>query len=50
RSSDFKNRSHPHRLPDATDITKEVYKVSKALLAEVWKGRLPFRLIGISLT
>lgn len=50
RSRDFKNRSHQRRLPDATDITKEVYEVSKALLAEVWKGRFPFRLIGISLT
>lgn len=49
RSSDFKNRSHQRRLADATDITKEVYEISKALLAELWKGRFPLRLIGISL-
>lgn len=50
RNSDFKNRSHQRRLPEATDVTKEVYEVSKALLAEVWKSRFPLRLIGISLT
>ena len=50
RSRDFKNRSHQRTLEEATDVTKEVYEVSKALLAELWKSRVPLRLIGISLT
>lgn len=50
RSYDFKNRSHQRTLSESTDVTKEVYEVSKNLLAELWKSKTPLRLIGLSLT
>lgn len=50
RTSDFKNHSHQKKLSEATDITAEVYELSKQLLAELWKKRVPLRLLGISLT
>lgn len=50
RTNDFRNRSHQKKIDEATDITKEVYAISKELLAEMWKSRVPLRLIGISLT
>lgn len=49
RTRDFQNRSHQRKLEEATDVTGEVYAVSKELLAELWKSRVPLRLIGISL-
>ena len=50
RSSNFQNRSHQRKLEEPTDITQEVYQIAKDLLAEMWKGRTPLRLLGISLT
>ena len=49
RTHDFKNRSHQRKLEDATDVTNEVYAVSKSLLLELWKDRSPLRLLGITL-
>ncbi len=50
RSNDFKTRSHQRKLPEPTDISKEVYGLSKQLFAELWDGHTPLRLLGISLT
>lgn len=50
RGNDFKDHSHQRKLTNATDITKEVYEETKRLLAELWKRKIPLRLIGISLT
>lgn len=50
RSNDFKNRSHQRKLAEPTDITAEIYTVSRQLFAELWDGRTPLRLLGISLT
>ena len=50
RGNDFKNHSHQHTLSEATDITSEVYDVSKRLFAELWDRKTPLRLLGISLT
>ena len=50
RSNDFKTRSHQRNLPNATDISKEVYQISKMLFEELWDGYTPLRLLGISLT
>ena len=50
RSNDFKTRSHQRKLTDATDISGEVYDLSKQLFAELWDGRTPLRLIGVALT
>lgn len=50
RDTHFKNHTHQKKLPAATDTTNEVYHISKDLLSELWKKRVPLRLIGISLT
>ena len=50
RSNDFKTRSHQRKLMDPTDISNEVYLLSKQLFAELWDGRTPLRLIGVALT
>lgn len=50
RSNDFKTRSHQRSLDNATDISKEVYQISKQLFAELWDGHTPLRLLGIAMT
>jgi len=50
RSNDFKTRSHQLTLPEPTDISKEVYQLSKELFAQLWDGYTPLRLLGVSLT
>lgn len=50
RGNDFKNHSHQHTLDEATDITSEIYSISKKLFSELWDRRTPLRLLGISLT
>ncbi|MBR6522229.1 MAG: DNA polymerase IV [Oscillospiraceae bacterium] len=50
RSNDFKTRSHQKKLDEATDITKEIYDVVKQLFAELWDGKTPLRLLGVSVT
>ena len=49
RTLDFRNRSHQTKLPNATDITDEIYRCAKQLFRESWKGE-PLRLIGVSVT
>ena len=49
RTSGFKNRSHQTTL-DATDITNEIFDVSKRLFDELWDKKTPLRLLGIALT
>jgi len=50
RSNDFKNRSHQRSLMEPTDISKEVYEISRELFDELWDGKTPLRLLGIALT
>ena len=50
RGNDFRNKSHQRQLPAPTDVTAEIYEVSKVLFAELWDKRMPLRLLGISLT
>ena len=50
RGNDFKNKSHQRQLFAPTDVTTEVYEISKALFQELWDGHTPLRLLGISLT
>ncbi len=50
RTLDFKTRSHQRSLDSATDITREVYQISRQLFDELWDGVSPLRLMGISLT
>ena len=50
RSNDFKDRSHQRSLEQATDITAEIYREASGLFDELWDGRTPLRLLGISLS
>lgn len=50
RSTDFRDHSHQRTLSNPTDISKEVYQISKELFCELWDGQTPLRLLGISLT
>ena len=50
RSNDFRTRSHQRKLPEPTDISREVYETGKQLFRELWDGQTPLRLLGLSLT
>ena len=50
RDNSFKTRSHQRSLMNPTDISKEVYEISKELFDELWDGVTPLRLLGIALT
>lgn len=50
RDNSFKTRSHQRSLMNPTDISKEVYQISKDLFDELWDGCTPLRLLGIALT
>ena len=50
RDSTFKTRSHQRSLAEPTDISNEVYAISKALFDELWDGVTPLRLLGIAMT
>ncbi len=50
RGNDFRDRSHQMTLPDPTDATGEIYDIAKRLFAELWDGRTPLRLLGVTLT
>ena len=50
RDNSFKTRSHQRSLTNPTDISKEVYQISKELFDELWNGVTPLRLLGIAMT
>lgn len=50
RTLDFKNRSHQRKLSEPTDITQEIYALTKTLLTELWDGHTPLRLLGVALS
>lgn len=50
RSKTFDDKSHQKKLSVPTDVTKEIFEISKVLLNEMWAKRYPLRLLGISLT
>ncbi len=50
RFNDFKNKSHQRKLSEPTDVTDEIFNVSKSLFSELWNGIKPIRLIGVSLS
>lgn len=50
RDLSFRNRSHQKKLPEPTDITGEIFRLSMELFAQLWDGKTPLRLLGISLT
>lgn len=50
RGNDFRDKSHQKHLDTPTDVTSEVYEVTKKLFSELWDRRTPLRLLGVSLT
>lgn len=44
----FKRKSHQKKLVNATNVTSEIYNISKEILDEMWNDE-PIRLIGIRL-
>lgn len=50
RTSEFVNRSHGRSLQASTDITHEIYRHSMCLLHELWNGKTPLRLLGVTLS
>lgn len=42
----LKKMSHQRVLPEATDVTNEIYRTACSLFDELWDGR-PIRLLGI---
>ena len=50
RTNTFQTRSHQQKLYEPTDITSEIYALSRRLFAELWEAPTPLRLLGISLT
>ena len=50
RSTDFQTRSHQRSLPEPTDLTREIHALCKALFSELWDGRMPLRLLGVTLS
>jgi len=49
RGNDFRNKSHQRKLPEPTDVTAEIFALSKTLFAELWDGHTPLRLLGVTL-
>lgn len=49
RGLDFRTRSHQRKLTVPTDITDDIYTLSCRLLAELWDGETPLRLLGVGL-
>lgn len=50
RTNAFRTKSHQRSLMNPTDISREVYEISRELFDELWDGVTPLRLLGISLT
>lgn len=49
RGNDFRNKSHQRKFPEPTDVTAEIFALSKTLFAELWDGYTPLRLLGVTL-
>lgn len=49
RGNDFRNRSHQRKLSEPTDVTAEVFTLSRDLFAELWDGHTQLRLLGVTL-
>ena len=50
RDNTFKTQSHQQRLMNPTDVSREVYEISKSLFDALWDGVTPLRLLGIAMT
>ena len=50
RTSDFKDHSRQRQLDVSTDSTDIIYRTALALFEELWNGRTPVRLIGVTVS
>ena len=50
RDNHFNNKSHQKQFAVPTDITYNIYNTVKELFDEVWNGKTPLRLLGVTLT
>lgn len=50
RGNDFRDKSHQKKLSESTDITSEIFEITKKLFSELWDRRTPLRLLGVALT
>lgn len=50
RDNNFNNKSHQKQFDRATDITFDIYDSVKELFDEVWNGKTPLRLLGVTLS
>lgn len=50
RDNHFNNKSHQKQFSAPTDITYNIYNTVKELFDEVWNGKSPLRLLGVTLT
>lgn len=50
RDNHFNNKSHQKQFSTPTDITYNIYNTVKELFDEVWNGKTPLRLLGVTLT
>lgn len=44
----FSGQSHQKMLASPTNVTEEIYQTAVCLLDEMWKSRIPLRLLGVS--
>ena len=47
RTKDFEDSSHQSKLPQATDVTKEISEKAKELLKQMYKKGMQIRLVGV---
>lgn len=50
RTADFKNHSKQTKLDEATDSTDVIFQTAYRLFDELWNGRVPVRLIGVTVS
>lgn len=50
RDNHYNNKSHQKHFTVPTDITYNIYNTVKELFDEVWNGKTPLRLLGVTLT
>lgn len=44
----FTGQTHQRMLDSPTNVTEEIYQTAVSLLREMWKSRIPLRLLGVS--
>ena len=50
RTFEFVNRSRQTSLVEPTDSTREIYETASELFRQLWDGRTPVRLIGVTVS